>query len=136
MGTHPIFESDFDCLTEIAKMRIAGFFIPACLGSVSMKFFEMQSEHAEAHLLGVTQKVLREFKAYENLYKRSYSFDERKKRAQTFQKNFMMIEEHNADTSKSWTMEINEHADLDFEEFRASRLMVGQDCSATKTQFI
>ena len=51
-------------LSEIAKMRIAEFFIPACLGSVSMKFFEMQSEHAEAHLLGVTQKVLREFKEW------------------------------------------------------------------------
>ena len=44
-------------------------------------------------------------------------------------------------------MEINEHADLTFEEFRAQRLMVGQgkkkvrffvykilDCSATNTQ--
>jgi len=136
MGTHPIFESDFDCLTEIAKMRIAEFFIPACLGSVSMKFFEMQSEHAEAHLLGVTQKVLREFKTFETKYQKIYSFDERKKRAQIFQENFMMIEEHNSESSKTWTMEINEHADMNFEEFRNARLMVGQDCSATNTKKI
>lgn len=126
-------------LSEIAKMRIAEFFIPACLGSVSMKFFEMQSEHAEAHLLGVTQKVLREFKewmkknynifirhhmshiifiqylhvfhldeTFETKYQKIYSFDERKKRAQIFQENFMMIEEHNSESSKTWTMEINE----------------------------
>ena len=37
-----------------------------------------------------------------------------------------MIQAHNADKKQTWTMEINEHADLTFEEFRAQRLMVGQ----------
>lgn len=64
----------------------------------------------------------------------------------------MMIEEHNAESSKTWTMEINEvsnclfilllseflnkDADMNFEEFRNARLMVGQDCSATNTKKI
>ena len=45
---------------------------------------------------------------FESKYQKIYSFDERKERAQIFQENFMMIEEHNAESSKTWTMEINE----------------------------
>lgn len=41
-------------------MRILEIFlIHGSLGSISMKFFEMQSEHAEAHILGLSTKVLR-----------------------------------------------------------------------------
>jgi len=117
-------------------MRGSIALLPACLASVSLKFFEMETEHAEAHLLGVTTKVLREFKDFEANFEKSYEREERKIRAQVFQQNYLAIEQHNGNQQRTWTMGVNEHADLTFDEFRASRLMTSQDCSATVTQTI
>lgn len=115
-------------------MRLIAFsLVPASLATISAKFFEMQSEHAEAHMLGLSTKILGEFKEFETTYEKIYDRDERKIRAQIFKNNFEMIEEHNSKPEKTWTMGVNEHADMSFDEFRASRLMVGQDCSATST---
>lgn len=117
-------------------MRISYFLLPVAFGSVSMKFFQMEAEHAEANMLGVTTKTLTEFKQYELEHKKAYDKEERKVRAKHFQSNFEMIENHNAKEEKTWTMGLNEHADLTFEEFEQKRLMKGQDCSATATQRI
>merc|ERR1712039_43258 len=43
MGTHPIFESDFDCLTESSGMKIAILLIWALEGSAFKKEFELQT---------------------------------------------------------------------------------------------
>ena len=55
-------------------------------------------------------------------------------RAVIFGENFARIQRHNANKKNTWTMEVNEFADMTFEEFKRARLMVGQDCSATETQ--
>ena len=90
-------------------MRLIAFsLVPASLATISAKFFEMQSEHAEAHMLGLSTKILGEFKEFETTYAKIYDRDERKIRAQIFKNNFEMIEEHNSKPEKTWTMGVNE----------------------------
>merc|ERR1712227_504959 len=136
MGTHPIFESDFDCLTE-EKMGIKKvLFLSGSISATIMpKMFEMQASHAEARTLGFGHdlEALESFRNFESEYRKEYTFEERKLRAVIFHENFKTIQEHN-DGDHTWTMGVNEFADMTFDEFRASKLMVGQDCSATATQ--
>ena len=98
-------------------MRGSIALLPACLASVSLKFFEMETEHAEAHLLGVTTKVLREFKDFEANFEKSYEREERKIRAQVFQQNYLAIEQHNGNQQRTWTMGVNEVEKLNVNKF-------------------
>jgi len=43
MGTHPIFESDFDCLTELNRRERVS------LPHAGEKFGEIESEHVTTH---------------------------------------------------------------------------------------
>lgn len=108
--------------------------IGTATATIMPKFFEMQNDHAMAATLDLDISTYRAFASFEETYDKKYSFEERQKRAQIFARNHKAIQAHNADKKQTWTMETNEHADLTFEEFRAQRLMVGQDCSATETQ--
>ena len=96
-----------------------------------MKFFEMQNEHALAATLDLDIATYRAFAAFEEAYAKNYAFDERQRRAQIFATNYAKIEQHNANERNTWTMGINEHVDLTFDEFRQQRLMVGQGKSST-----
>merc|ERR1719259_909801 len=96
-----------------------GLFIGAASATIMPKFFEMQNDHALAKTLDLDLPTFRAFSDFEETFQKSYDFEERKLRAKIFAENHKMIAEHNADSTKTWTMEINEHADLTFEEFRA-----------------
>ena len=114
------------------------------------KFFEMQNDHALAATLDLDLVTYRAFAAFEEAYAKNYAFDERQVRAKIFAQNYAKIERHNGNELNTWTMGVNEHVDLTFDEFRQQRLMVGQgknrnslvyrlfnkhlDCSATTTQ--
>ena len=90
------------------KLTALLLILPGSFATISMKFFEMQSEHAEAHVLGVTPKVLRAFKEFELEHEKGYDREERKLRAKHFETNFNAIANHNAKEDKTWTMGLNE----------------------------
>jgi len=102
--------------------------------TIMPKFFEMQNDHALAATLDLDLVTYRAFAAFEEAYAKNYAFDERQVRAKIFAQNYAKIEGHNGNEQNTWTMGVNEHVDLTFDEFRQQRLMVGQDCSATSTQ--
>jgi len=52
-------------------------------------------------------------------------------RLEIFRKNLELIREHNANSTSSWTMAVNEFAAQTWDEFAVERLSAPQDCSAT-----
>lgn len=63
-----------------------------------------------------------QFQDFMNKYGKQYvSLDEYQKRFETFSRNLDMIESHNL-AGKSWTMGVNQYADMEWEEFKSTRL--------------
>jgi cathepsin H len=85
-----------------------------------------------AAVLGHSKDVLH-FAAFAAKFKKEYkSVEELKHRFTTFVESVKLVETHNKE-KHSYTLAVNEFADVTFEEFRESRLMKGeQNCSATK----
>jgi len=75
---------------------------------------------------------------YDHFYKWATKHDksytdhvEYSKKFEVFMANKKKIDEHNQKNTQ-WKMELNEFSDMTFEEFKSSRLMDPQKCSATK----
>ena len=82
---------------------------PSRIQGMDEKNYNIFIRHHMSHIIFIQYlHVFHLDETFETKYQKIYSFDERKKRAQIFQENFMMIEEHNSESSKTWTMEINE----------------------------
>merc|ERR1711990_1106776 len=70
MGTHPIFESDFDCLTEVQSMKLCFEEIHKkynnCDNEILILFFIILSDNFQLHLVKrndeMTQKCVNELK--------------------------------------------------------------------------
>jgi cathepsin H len=83
-------------------------------------------------VLGHSKEVLH-FASYAAKFKKEYkTVEELKKRFATFVDSVKLVERHNKE-KHSYTLAVNEFADVTFEEFRDARLMKGaQECSATE----
>nr|QBH22539.1 papain-family protein [Oldenlandia affinis] len=80
--------------------------------------------------LGNTRHAL-SFARFAHRYGKSYStVEEIKMRFEIFRENVRMIKSHNR-KGLSYTMGVNEFADMTWEEFRKHRLGAAQNCSAT-----
>jgi len=67
-----------------------------------------------------TELVMQDmFTAYMKQYTKKYSHDEFPSRYNTFKNNLEIIRQHNTQTDSSYTMGLNEFADLSFGEFKA-----------------
>merc|ERR1712050_129964 len=66
MGTHPIFESDFDCLTECFSILSQNVLHPSLLGFSLMWPWEMQKRLIESYLNFMTMSALKLPKTFVN----------------------------------------------------------------------
>lgn len=90
----------------------------AALGVVSLTL--LAGMLLGAHEDGSGSAVLGRFRSFQETYGRAYSsLEEFEYRLAVFRKNYEMISAHNADLSQSYTMDVNQFADLTFEEFSA-----------------
>jgi KDEL-tailed cysteine endopeptidase len=72
-------------------------------------------------VFGITDdEYLQEFSMFQVRYNKSYSRAEYAHRLDVFKANYDLITKHNAQ-GKSWTLAVNEFADLTFEEFKAQK---------------
>jgi len=78
-------------------------FIAAAAAANAASFFGARQEEAE-------------FVAFAEKFNKQYETREVFERFEVFQKNKKMIEEHN-EKNLGWTMDINEYADMEFDEF-------------------
>jgi len=72
------------------------------------------------------------FEEFVNQYDRVYAREDYKLRQEIYEQNLLMIEEHNS-KNLSYSLGVNEFADMTFDEFKAYRGLIGepQNCSAT-----
>jgi len=77
------------------------------------------------------------WKSFVEKYGRTYaSQEESDRRYAIFSKNFEMINAVNNDPSKTYTLEVNNFADISWEEFQETHLLrAPQDCSATRGSY-
>lgn len=69
------------------------------------------------------------------LHGREYaSQTEMSEKFSAFKQNHKLVTEHNARPGIGYTLELNRFADMTWEEFQATRLGAGQNCSATRTK--
>ncbi|PWA49673.1 cysteine proteinases superfamily protein [Artemisia annua] len=88
-------------------------------------------EAAVLQVIGQTRHALT-FARFAHRYGKKYgSHDEMKKRYSNFVESLEMIESHNS-KGLSYTLGVNEFADMSWEEFSKGRLGAAQHCSATK----
>ena len=81
-----------------------------------------------------TEDHLSHFSEFANKYNKSYSsLNEKVYRAEIFKANLKLINEHNARPNETYTVGVNEFADLTFEEFTAFYLADFSQINAYKT---
>lgn len=70
------------------------------------------------------KNYLSQFEEFKHTYGKAYASDEAIYRFQVFTSNVEKIERHNADATQTYTMEVNQFADMTSEEFIAKVLMM------------
>nr|XP_002128293.1 pro-cathepsin H-like [Ciona intestinalis] len=111
---------------EIAPIQIANCSMACCSTNGCNAPTEMINNDVE-----VEERNL--FKGWQIEHGKQYiNQEEAEKRFQIFSKSLKTIKEFNNRVDRTWEMGLNEFSDRTFEEFASIRLMMPQNCSATK----
>lgn len=98
----------------------------AAVAGAVLLFAGQTTDSGVSDSLGLTR-----FANFQQKFSKRYeSPAEAEYRLGVFQANFELIEAHNADASATYTLELNEFADLTFDEFSAKYLGVAEDFEA------
>jgi len=94
--------------------------------------------HPHGHLPTVPSlEELTEFLAFEKEYGRSYGCEQiRAGKFSIFRENLSFINAHNAKPNKTFTLKVNEFADIHFEEFRKTRLGLRLDLRSNRSNYM
>lgn len=89
------------------------------LSSAQVDHGHHHHHHSADSLLGTEKEYQRAFIRFMNQYDRNYTADEFFPRYAVFKSNYQLISAHNAKSNETFTMAVNQFADLTAEEFRA-----------------